>query len=213
MLEDLIALLEKEDKAGAVQLCLDALAQKQVTVPVLYETVLGPAMARLDTSWLNEADLIWHEHVWTAIIRSIIEQAYPYVMQERQDKGLLTDDAVIVFCPQEEDHDIGARMAADFFLIWGFKVTFIGANTPEKTLLRAIEQIRPRYLSVSIANYFNLVVTSKLISHIKAHYGKDMVILAGGHAVSHRPDALHELGADRLLRTFADIGELRQPPA
>jgi methanogenic corrinoid protein MtbC1 len=209
LLDQFIAYLEHEDKYHALQLCLDALEAKTIDVAGLYEKVLTPALNRIDDVAGDESDLIWREHVWSAIIRSVIESVYPYVMRERQAKNLVSDEAVVIFCPQEEDHDLGARMAADFFLIWGYKVTFIGANTPEKTILRAVERIQPHYLCISVSNYFNLVVTRKLVDHLRSLYGRKMQILVGGHAVASRPTGLQDVGADRLLRTFADIGQLR----
>lgn len=209
MLTQLIQYLQTEDKAGALQFCLDALENKRVDVATLYQTVLGPALNSIDQGRLSEVDLIWREHVWTAIIRGIVESAYPYVMREREAKGLATADTVLVFCPAEEDHDLGARMAADFFLIWGYRVTYIGANTPENTLLQAIRQVKPRLLSISIVNYYNLVVTRKLISRIREAFGSDLQILVGGHAVASRPGAARDLGADRVLQRFEDIGQLR----
>ncbi len=206
--DQLISHLEAEDKEKAFALCLGALARKETGIPELYENILAPALNRIIVGETNQAEMIWQEHAQSAIVRSIIEAAYPYVLSERQQRGLIRDDQVLVFCPQEENHEIGARMAADFFLIWGYQVTFLGSNTPEKTLASAIERLKPRYLSISVSNYFNLVAAKKTIGQIRAVHGDKITILAGGYAFNHRPAAAFEVGADFLVRSFADIGNL-----
>lgn len=204
-----IAYLEKEDRENAFKLCMDALEAGEISIPDLYETVLAPALNRAAAITDRADEAIWQEHVMSSIVRGIVESAYPYVMKERASGQLACDERVLVFCPPGEDHEIGARMAADFFLIWGYKATFIGANTPEKTLMNAIERVAPRYLCISVSNDFNLFAAKRLIAGLRARFGSGMTILVGGRAFERDDRTWSEIGADRRLIRFTDIGTLR----
>ncbi|MBP7402618.1 MAG: hypothetical protein KBA30_08375 [Clostridia bacterium] len=207
--ERLIGYLENEDREHAHQAALDALETGKTDIRTLYEDILAPALNRISGDEDREAETIWREHVMTGIVRGIVESAFPYVMRERDARGLASDEKVLVFCPVGEDHELGARMAADYFLIWGYQAVFIGANTPEKTLLDAIARTSPAYVCVSVSNDFNLFAARRQVTDLRSRFGDALHILAGGRAIARNPHAWSELGADRPLQTFEDIGRLR----
>ena len=130
--EKVLSALKKEDKETALKLSIDALKNEDISVVELYEGVLTPALAHVVEEYEEIDDLIWREHVRSGIIRTIIESAYPFVLEARDNKTI-QDDRVIVMCPEFEEHELGARMVADFFRIEGFDTTFVGARTPLKT--------------------------------------------------------------------------------
>ena len=207
--ESLAGYLENEDRQNAHKTCMDALASGKTTVRELYENILASAFDRIGSDEERESETIWREHVMSGIVRGIVESAFPYVMKEREEKGLACEEQVLVVCPAGEDHELGARMAADLFLIWGYKTMFIGANTPEKTLFDAIARTSPRYLCLSVTNDFNLFATRRLISDVRTRFGNALVILAGGRAVAGNGNVLSEIGADRYVGGYEDIGRLR----
>ena len=208
MLEKLINLIEKQDKAQAVTLCLNALQDGDLSIPELYENVLAPALNRIVVTHSNEDDMIWREHMMSSIVRSIVETCYPFVLREREKTAMQTADTALVVCPRQEEHEIGARMAADFFTIWGFNTVYIGANTPDKTLLKAVESLQPRYIAVSVSNYYHMFAAKDMIANVRARF--EVTIAAGGQAFAKNPEAVSTIGADMLLKGFNDIGTLRK---
>lgn len=208
--DKLLVFLINEDKENAVKICMDSLENKDVSVADLYEKILGPSLNVIVDVYPDEEDLIWREHVRSGIIRSIIELSYTYVLKERNEWGNYNKGKVIVMCPDFEDHELGARMVADFFTIAGYETTFIGAKTPRKTLLKAIEIISPDYVSISVTNNFNLVSTRKIIEEIKRVSNKNIRILLGGRAFSSNPDIYKEIGGDYLLHSSQDIINLEK---
>jgi methanogenic corrinoid protein MtbC1 len=209
LLDNLIGFIEREDKAQAVTQCLDALENNQLRIPELYENVLAPALNRIIVTHSNEDEMIWREHVMSSIVRSIVETCYPYVIREREETGKQNDESVLVLCPRQEEHDIGARMVSDFYMIWGYKTTFIGANTPEKTVLNAVGFLKPRYIAISVSNYYNIFAAKRMIESLRSQGSSDMSFIVGGHAFSENPSASKTIGADYLLQSFEDIGKLR----
>ena len=209
MLEKLIQYLKAEDKENSLNLCISYLENKQGSVVELYESILTPALNNIIEEYEgDEENLIWNEHVRSGIIRSIVECVYPYVLKEKKELGKENMGRVIIMCPRYEDHELGARMVSDFFTIAGYDSTFIGANTPEKTIIKAIESIKPKFISMSVTNYYNLVATKKIIEYIKSTVEDKMTFLLGGFAFNSNPNAYKEIGGDMLLNSFNDILEL-----
>lgn len=208
MLEKLIESIEKQDKAQAVTLCLNALEAGSLSVSALYENVLAPALNRIIVTHSNEDEMIWREHMMASIVRSIVETCYPYVLRERDKTAMQTAETVLVVCPKQEEHEIGARMIADFFTIWGYNTVFIGANTPDKTLLKAAEAMQPRYIAVSVSNYYHVFAAKAMIAQIRTRF--QVTVVAGGQAFANNPEAITAIGADILLKSFDEIGALRK---
>ena len=120
--EDFIALLERKDKAGCIEAVTSALSRGQIDVVTLYDDVLRQALIA-DFCKEDEGGsyCIWEEHIRTSIVRTVIENCYPYVIKERKERyGAANGEKVLVVCPTEEYHDIGARMVADFFTFLGY---------------------------------------------------------------------------------------------
>ena len=171
---------------------------------------MTPALNSIIDDFKDEEDLIWKEHVRSGIIRTIIESAYPFVLKERDKRGKINGEKVIVMCPRFEDHELGARMVSDFFTIAGYESVFIGANTPEKTIIKAVEEIKPKYISMSVTNYYNLISTKKTIDIIKENFKYGIKFLLGGQAFASNPEAYKEVGGDLLLKSFDDILGLKE---
>lgn len=204
--EKLLEYLKQEDKEKSVDLCIDALENGDVDVVGLYEKLLAPALNNIINECIDDEDnLIWKEHLRSGIIRTIVENAYPYVLKDRIKFNEIKEEKVIIMCPRFEDHDLGARMVSDFFTIAGFNATFIGANTPERTILKAIDSIKPKYISMSITNYYNLVAAKKTIGQIKKESDYNIIFLLGGNAFNSNPNSYKDIGGEFLLKSFQDV--------
>lgn len=206
--EQLLVFLKLEDKEKALNLCIDSLEKDLIDVIDLYKNVLSPALNNIVEEYKEDNTLIWKEHVRSGIIRTIIENCYLYVIKEKEKYKRNDMGNVIVMCPRLEDHEIGARMATDFFTIAGYNATFIGGNTPEQTMLKAVEDIKPKYISMSVTNYYNLIAAKKTIDLIKKNFSEDIIFLVGGYAFSSQPQYYKDIGGDMLIRDFQGILDL-----
>lgn len=202
--------LEEENKQKVLQFVLSKLESKEIDIITLYNELLRPALNEMKCDG-PEQFCIWKEHVRSSIIRALVENCYLYVLKERDEKfhTLKNDEKVMVICPPEELHEIGPRMVADFFTLCGYNVTFIGANTPKKSFLSAINYLKPKYIAISVTNYYNIVATKTIIKEIHKQEYKDFKIIVGGHAFEKNPNIYSEMGADLLLRSFEDIRSLK----
>lgn len=204
---EVLLALQQENKAQAVTLCLQALEAGKLTVIELYEQVLTPALNNIVKEYRTDEELIWREHVRSGIIRTIIELAYPFILNERLERPL-KNEKVMVMCPEYEDHELGARMVSDYFSLAGYDATFIGARTPIHTVLKAISFVEPKYVCISVTNVYNLVAVKRTIEAIKEYGAKNMQIILGGRAFLANPEAYKWVGADHLLTDYASIQNL-----
>lgn len=202
------AILLAEDRDACIRFATEGLSESRFSIPELYEGILGPCLAESEVCSVGDATCIWHEHVRSGIIRTVVETCWPFVSgAARPAQG--QRPAVLVFCPEKELHELGARMVADFFTLCGWKACFAGANTPREQIRAAILSERPHAVAVSVSDFYNLVEAGKAITRIRSLLSEQgwthVRILAGGYAFTGNPDGWRAIGADGLLRTYEDI--------
>ena len=214
LFDQFLSYLDKEDRHGCLKLVLNKISKNEIDIVTLYDKVLAPSLRESFCREKQRQICVWEEHVRTSIIRTVIECCYPYVIKERDEKYKSTPKGkVIVVCPTEELHEIGARMVADFFTLCGFDSTFVGANTPQSDILEAIEYVKPVYIAISVSNHYNLIAAHKMVQKIRevrASTGIEFKIIMGGYAFEQNPEMGKQMGSDLLLATFDDIRRLTQ---
>ncbi len=200
--------LNLENKEKAVSYCIELLKEKKTDVVSLYETILTPGLNQQVCGEADQQICIWKEHIKTAIVRTIVECSYPYVMEERKIKNTINKITAVIVCPSEEYHDLGARMVADFFTICGCNTIFVGSNTPFNNFFNALNRLRPEIVAISVSDYYNLVATKKMIEKIRSVMGYSVTIVAGGNAFENDRNKAVSLGADYFTQSFQDIEDI-----
>lgn len=195
------------DKDACVLLVLEALKNNEITIPVLYEEVLRPALYSIDTS-IGREDSIWIEHVKTSIIRTIIESAYPFVIELKKHVKPL-GIKVVLACPEREYHEVGLRMVADFFSLNGYEAIFVGTNTPREQVYYAIASNSPKYAAISVTDYYLLFEAQRMINRIKEMTGGKVTVMVGGNAFRSNSISVAKIGGDIYLNSYEDIVNLR----
>jgi methanogenic corrinoid protein MtbC1 len=212
--EQFLSYLDKDDRFGCVDFVLTKLQKNDLDIVILYDEILAPSLRESFCREKQKTICVWEEHVRSSIIRTVIECCYPYVVKERDGKYRSSPKGkVIVVCPPEELHEIGARMVADFFTLCGLDAMFVGANTPQAEILEAIGYVKPKYVAISVSNYYNLVAARKTISKIRElreMSDAEFKIIVGGLAFEQNPCACDDVGVDLLLHNFEDIKKLSE---
>jgi methanogenic corrinoid protein MtbC1 len=192
--------LNQENKDDALQYALSLLNEEKVTIEDLYQFILTPSLTEYSCPLADKQICIWKEHVRTSIIRTILEATYAYITKRKQPKR---QEKIIVVCPTEEYHEIGAIMVTHLFALQGFNVQFVGANTPKEDVVGAIRALKPDYVAISVTNYYNLVVTNRIVKDIREQ-APTVKIIVGGQAFLHQ-GALESVIHDYYLASQADI--------
>ncbi len=201
----LVELLEAEDKEACYSYTMGLLKEDKIDVIELYSKVLTPILNNWECKLKDKNICIWKEHVRTAIVRTIVESCYPYIIQKRNDLQPIQKGTAVVMCPPEEYHDLGARMVADFLTVMGYESIFVGQNTPYKDFMNAIYTIEPSVIAISVGNYYNLVATKKIIQEIRETVNNPIHIIVGGVAFNGKQEIAEKIGADYLSKSFDDL--------
>ncbi len=191
--------LKANDKPQAVRQVVEAL-EDGLDVVTLYSDVLAPI---LNGIYCEEDDFecVWLEHQITSITRTLIETSYPYVLKQkrREDNGR----HVLVVCPKDEYHELGAVIGTHFFELEGFQTTYIGANTPLETIDGALRVLKPDYLAISVSNAYHLFEVNKIINHVERHY-PDLALVGAGRGFSlHETRITNRLA--RIVEHYEDV--------
>lgn len=206
ILRDFEVILEEENKEKALKYVLSKLQAKEIDILDLYSVILTPLLNNLKCKLADQRICIWKEHVKTAIVRTIVECCYPYVIEKRDQLNNPKKGVAVVLCPPDEYHDLGARMVADFFTISGYEAIFVGSNTPYQDFYNAIHVIKPRVVAISVSNYYNLVAAKRMIEELKQSLDYPLNIVVGGYAFhDDEVNKLKAVGADYYAKTYEDI--------
>lgn len=200
---------ENERKEQAVQFILTKLKNNEIDVVDLYSEILTPALNDMKCNLKDKRLCIWQEHIKTGIVRTIVENCYPFVIAKRDMLNIPNKGIVTVLCPPDEYHDLGARMVTDFFTIAGYNAIFVGGNTPYKEFYYAIDKIKPVIVAISVSNSYHLVAAKRMIQELKSSISYDVKIVVGGNAVRYDGEKIADMiGADCKAITFDDISKL-----
>lgn len=197
-------IIETEDREQSLNYVLELIKNRHLSIIEIYETILSPSLNMMESTGDLHSD-IWKEHVRTSIIRTIVENCYPYVVKERNEKfGVISKKTIAVICPADEHHELGARMITDYFTMLGYHATFVGGNTPKGVFLSGLKSRKMHYIAISISNPYNLISARNTIEKIR-EVDKDVKIIVGGNALSKLGKKADILNADYYLTTFHDI--------
>jgi MerR family transcriptional regulator, light-induced transcriptional regulator len=197
--------LNQENKDAAVSYALSLLTNNALSLEELYQSVLTPALNLFVCPIADREVCIWKEHARTAIVRTILECTYPELIKRVQTVKPL-HQSVLVVCPAEEYHEVGALIVANFFQLAGFTARFIGANTPKADILSAVKVLKPNYIAISVTNFYNVIQTKQITRDIHDRF-PDVKIILGGTAFLQKSN-LAAVEYDYHLTSFEDIQAL-----
>jgi methanogenic corrinoid protein MtbC1 len=162
------------------------------SVSDIYQHVFRESQVELGRLWETNQISVAQEHYCTAITQSLMSQLYPK-FAVRTGKG----KKIVVACVGGELHELGARMATDFFEMDGWQTYFIGANTPKESLILTIREQKPDLLGLSVTMSHNLPQSIEVINTIRADSElKNLAIMVGGRAFNVMPNVWEKVGAD-----------------
>lgn len=202
-----IKYLDSEEKDKAISYALKLIEENKISLEECYLDLLSASLTNFECLEEDEEICIWKEHTRTSIVRTILEATYPYVIK-RKENVKDKKKSIVVVCPSEEYHEIGAIIVSHYFALAGYHSLYIGANTPKSEIISAVKSIQPDYIALSVTNYYNLVVTKKITEEIKANY-PNVKIIVGGQAFFH-PGALNQVKYDFHLTDFNQIATIEE---
>lgn len=154
---------------------IDEALEQGAFVQDLHLKVIQVCQREIGRLWEQNRISVAQEHLATAVSQLVIAHMYRYLPRKPPNGRL-----VILACVEGEQHDLGARMAADFLEMEGFDVRYLGANVPTESLVSMINQKHPDLVGLSVTLPLHLLVFREVARVLRLKCGPKLPILAGG---------------------------------
>ena len=160
----------------------------------IYLDVLQPALYEVGARWSRAELSVAHEHLATAAARS-----HMTLLAERLGTASRRRGSVLVACPGDEMHELGARMVADFLEADGWEVLFLGALSPPAALadVVAAQAVEVVALSAALPEHVPEVAAACTVLHALDPAPR---VVVGGQAFGGSPRRALATGADAYAR-------------
>lgn len=138
--DELEAKLAGFDESGA-QATLDHLLA-QFSAEVVVADVVLPVLRRIGERWRGGGVAIAQEHFSTTLLRERL-----LALARGWDRGI--GPRAVLACPPGELHDVGLIAFGLSLRTHGWRVTYLGQNTPPETLVATVERLAPSAVVVA----------------------------------------------------------------
>ncbi|MEM4525608.1 MAG: cobalamin-dependent protein [Methanothermobacter sp.] len=188
--EDYLNLLLGADTEGAHKL-IKSLIEAGVKIPDIYLNIFEPVQYEIGRLWQMNMITVAHEHYATGVTQMIIAELYPYILEYSEKTG----KRLVATCINNELHELGLRIVSDFFEMNGWDSIYLGANTPQDSIIKIIQEHKPELLAISATITYNISHVRKLVERVKKLENPPK-IMVGGHPFNIDPDLWRKVGAD-----------------
>jgi len=175
---------------------LEALLDQTFAVYGLEEalaTIVAPVLELVGQAWESGHGSVADEHLVTAGVRARIERLLA------DARGPVRGTAVLA-CAPEERHELGLLMLATLMRADGWKIAYLGADTPLADAMRLAERVSADLLCLSIGLSERIPLLTSALTQVDRPEGLEIVV--GGAAAT--AELAHRLGVRYLA---ADLRE------
>lgn len=132
--------LERFDEAEANTLLDEALAG--LTLETVADHIILPAMRAIGERWKSGEVSVAQEHFATGVVRG-------RMLSVARNWGAGSGPRALLACPPGEEHDLGLVVFGVVLRARGWRITYLGPDTPIETIAETAEQLRPDAIVVA----------------------------------------------------------------
>lgn len=171
-----------------------------IPIKDIYLHIFQKSQYEIGRLWQLNKISVAHEHYATAATQLIMSQLYPYIFSSEKN-GL----NFLATCIEDDFHELGIRMLADFFEMDGWNTFYLGANTPISSIISTIIEREIDLVAISITISYNLKKVKDLIKAIRlSNRAKKVKIMVGGYPFNLSDSLWIEVGADASAKNAQD---------
>lgn len=189
------------DRQGCRTVTEELLAA-DIPIISIYQNLFQTALYHVGDLWETNRISVAREHIATAIVESLLALTFPLICNP-----IKTGKSVVVACTPGELHQLGARMVADILEMHGWDTHFLGASTPEESILQYLLETKPSLICLSLSTHMNLANLISLIARIRESLPLTP-IAAGGQAF--RWGGVEQLSKFPGVRHVTSLGGLEE---
>ena len=154
--------------------------------------IVQPAMYDIGHLWQQNKITVAQEHLATAISQNALARAFATA-----DFADPVDRSTICACIEGNFHSMGLRMVSDAFELSGWDVDYLGADTPNSSIVSQVDAVRPDVLSLSLSLPHQIIVLKQLLEQLQAEMGSQMPsIVVGGLAFNNHKSLSSRVDVD-----------------
>jgi methanogenic corrinoid protein MtbC1 len=175
-------------------------ARVSLSQPAFIEQVIAPLMTDIGERWRDGSLRIMHEHLCTAVVRSILG-----VFQESVFDLPASAPVIVLTTPVGQLHEIGALLVACTAASEGWNIAYLGPNLPAEEIAAAARQKAARAVALSLIYPADDPRTQQELVRLRRYLPQNVALIVGGRVSDAYGEVLDTLGALRL----PDMSELR----
>ncbi len=188
------------DRRRATRLVMDRVEDGGLDVRDAYLHVFQPVLREVGRLWQTGRIGVAHEHFATAATQAVMSLLYPRIFATRR-----VGRSLVATCVSGEQHEIGVRMVADFFEMAGWDTYYLGANTPARSVVAAVEERNAQVLAVSATITAHIGAVAELIDAVRRGIGaRPLRIIVGGYPFTVEPELWKAVGSDASASDAAE---------
>jgi methanogenic corrinoid protein MtbC1 len=142
----------------------------------LYQELFQATLYAVGERWQRGQASVAVEHLATAITEDLLSLVFPGALAQPRNGR-----SAVVSCAADEFHQVGGRIVADSLEASGWRVRFVGANTPVEELLGLVRETGPQLLALSVTIGEHLPVALRTVRLARAA-APALRIIVGGQA-------------------------------
>lgn len=153
-----------------------------------------PFLQKIGDEWASDELNIVHEHYTTEVLRDFLSA------QWRPQAARSIGPDVLLAGPEGEEHALGLHLVACIFALAGWKILFVGSNTPASDVVEAVRTNELEAVAVSIAPSYRSGRATAFLAELEDELPDGIELLVGGGGAPN----LEEVD----IRTFGDLESL-----
>ena len=164
---------------------IDNLLNAKTSILEIYTDIFQKSLYQIGKMWDQNKLSIGDEHLGTEITEDLL-----YYCSSKITPRKKLNTKALVACINKEYHKLGARMAADIFVLNGWETYFLGASTPTKEIVKYIELKKPEIVGLSFSFYINIMKLIDVLKVIKSRFPAQKIIVGGRIDMNGNADIL-----------------------
>jgi methanogenic corrinoid protein MtbC1 len=187
VLQESLRAIEALDAEGLEAVLLRASMDLNETESI--DRVVVPLMHEVGERWHDGSFKVAHEHLTTAVVRSFLGA--------KRGSRILPASApsIVVTTPAGQLHEIGAMLVAMSASRDGWRVTYLGPNTPFEDVASSARKLDARAVALSIVHPADDPVVADELRRLRQRLGDGTSIVVGGSGVDGYRVVLEQIGA------------------
>ena len=181
---------------------VDTLLDEGTGIIEIYTDLFQKALYHVGKMWDQSKLSIGDEHMGTQITEEMLYYCSSRIVPVKQ-----VNKKALISCVNKEYHKLGARMAADVFVLNGWETYFLGASTPTKEILRYVEAKKPDIVGISFSFYINIMKLIDVVREIKNKFPSQKIMLGGRAELNGKAEILSKFDDVHYFNSIVSLDE------